>query len=192
MFFNRRIYFIKKEFQFRFILRFVLIATLWGAATVMLFFAHAERRLEDIRYSSHISIKTTAELLMPSALNAQLISLAVFAVILAYTIHALWKKLSIPLSSIKKDVSRMAAGDLVSAVTLREDQEFQDLASDIDSMRSEVRQKIVRIKEKHSELASAAAELSKSVYKNKPSLSHAASLKTAVDRMKEELHAFNY
>ena len=192
LFSNRRQYFIKKDFQFRFILRFVIIATLWAAATVLLFFTYAERRLDEVRFSSHISIKTTAELLMPTTLNAQIISIAVFAVILAYSIHALWRRLSVPLISIKKDIIRIAGGDLVSAVTLGEDQEFQDLASDIDAMRSEVKQKIVRIKEKNAVLAAAAAELSKSVYKNSPSLTHAAALKNAVERMKEDIHAFTY
>lgn len=192
LFSHRRIYFIKKDFQSRFILRFVTTATVWAAATVVLFVIMAERRLDDIRYSTHISIKTTAELLLPSAMNAQFITLLIFAGTLAYAIHTLWERLAIPLGGIKKDIGRIAGGDLLSSVTVRDGEEFQDLASDLDGMRNELRRKFIRLKEGQTALFVAAEGLQKSILKGNPSLSQASALKDAVSRMKEEIHAFNY
>lgn len=189
---NRKIYFIKKDFQTRFILRFVMTATAWAAATVVLFVMLAEKRLEEVRYSTHISVKSTADLLLPSALSAQLVTLLIFAAALAYAIYSLWRRLAIPLTSIKKDLARIGNGDLASTVTLREDEEFQDLAADLDRMRSELRSRFVRIKERHTALSEAAEGLAKSIYKGSPSVPQASLLREAVERMKEDVHVFKY
>src|SRR5512141_1407768 len=124
-FVTRRIYFINKDFQTRFILRFVITATVWAVITVILFVIMAERRLEEIRYSTHIMVRTTSDVLLPSALTAQFITILIFAAALAYAIHSLWGSLAAPLFSLKKDIARIAAGDLVSPVILREEDEFQ-------------------------------------------------------------------
>lgn len=191
-FITRKIYLIKKDFQTRFILRFVVTATAWAAATVVLFVLMAERRLEEIRYTSHIMVRTTTDLLLPSALTAQFVTLLIFAVSLAYTIYDLWKRLSVPLYSIKKDLAGMAMGNLASPVALREEEEFQDLAADLDRMRVEMRQKIVRIKDRHALLSRAAADLQKSILKGKPSVSHTSLLRETVERMKEDVNVFKH
>jgi methyl-accepting chemotaxis protein len=190
-FMNRKIYLIKRDFQMRFILRFVITATVWAAATVVLFVMMAEKRLEEIRYSTHIALRTTSAVLLPTALIAQLVTLLIFGAILAYSIRSLWKRLTIPLFSIKKDIMGMAIGDLVSPVTVG-GEEFHDLAGDLDRMRKELREKIVRIKERQSALSIAAAALQKSILKGKPSESLASMLRESIAGMNEEIHVFKY
>lgn len=192
LFMGRKIYFIKKDFQTRFIVRFVLTTTIWAAAAVSLFALLGSRRLEEVLYSPHINIRTTMELLMPSALQAHVISLALFAAILVYAIYALWKRLSVPLYCLKKDLARVSSGDLGSDITLREGEEFRDLASDLDGMRSGLRQKFVRVKDAHETLAAAASDLDRAVLKGHPSAQHVASLRSAVERMREELNGFSW
>lgn len=189
---GRKIYFIKKDFQTRFIVRFVVTTTVWAAAAVSLFALLGSRRLEEVLYSPHINIRTTMELLMPSALQAHAISLALFAAILVYAIYALWKRLSVPLYCLKKDLARVSSGDLGSGITLREGEEFRDLASDLDEMRSGLRQKFARVKDAHETLAAAASDLERAVLKGRPSAQHVASLRSAVERMKEELNGFTW
>jgi methyl-accepting chemotaxis protein len=191
-FISRRIYFIKKDFQTRFILRFVITATAWAVITVILFVIMAERRLEEVRYSTHIMVKTTSDVLLPSALTAQFITILIFAAALAYAIHSLWMSLAAPLFSLKKDIARIAGGDLVSPVTLREEDEFQDLASELDKMRNDLHHRWARIKERHDRLTEAAGVLHTSVIKGKPSVSHASLLRESVERMKEEINVFKY
>ena len=189
---KRRIYFIKKDFQSRFILRFVIIATAWAAAMVVLYAYLAEKKLERLRFSSHIDITTTSELLLPITAGASVVSLLVFAGILAYSFHSLWKRLSPPLSTIKNDLARIAGGELTGEIILREDDEFQDLATDLDGMRKGLLGKIYRIKEPLQALRASAAELSGAAARGNPSLAHTASLQSAVERMKEQVDAFHY
>jgi methyl-accepting chemotaxis protein len=189
---NRKIYFIKKDFQFRFILRFVITTTVWAAATVSLFTIMAGKRLEEFLYSPHINIKTTAELLMPSAVHAHIISLLFFTALLIYAIRSLWKKLGVPLYSLKKDITRMTSGDLVSGVALRGDEEFQDLASDLDRMRGELRDRFVRLKEREDELSAAVSTLDRAVLKGSPSADHISAVREATAKMRQELKGFTY
>lgn len=192
LFNNRRTYYIQKDFQSRFILRFVAVATVWAGATILLFTYLAEKRLDAIRYASHLDIKTMSDLLLPVTIGVQVISLLAFAGILASTIDSLWKRLSPPLFSIKKDITRIAAGDLASEVSLSKDEEFQKLAADLDGMRQGIREKIVRLKEQQAALSSASEELSRAVLEGKQSLSSAASLRAAVERMRAAVQVFHY
>jgi methyl-accepting chemotaxis protein len=189
---NRKIYLVKKDFQSRFILRFVITTTVWAAVTVSLFTLMAGKRLEEFLYSPHINIKTTAELLMPSAVHAHIISLLFFVALLVYAIRSLWKKLAGPLYSLKKDITRITLGDLVSGVALRGDEEFQDLASDLDRMRGELRDKFVRLKEREEELSVAVSTLDRAALKGAASSDHVSVIREATAKMKEELKGFTY
>jgi methyl-accepting chemotaxis protein len=189
---NRKIYLVKKDFQSRFILRFVITTTVWAAVTVSLFTLMAGKRLEEFLYSPHINIKTTAELLMPSAVHAHIISLLFFVALLVYAIRSLWKKLAGPLYSLKKDITRITLGDLVSGVALRGDEEFQDLASDLDRMRGELRDKFVRLKEREEELSVAVSTLDRAALKGAASSDHVSAIREATAKMREELKGFTY
>jgi methyl-accepting chemotaxis protein len=188
--YKRKIYFINKDFQSRFILRFVAVATVWSAASVLLFFYLANKKLEEVRYSSYIDMSTTSELLMPVTIGALAVSLLIFAGILGYAIHRLLHKLSGPLGQIRRDIARIAGGDLTSDIILREKDEFQDLAAGLEAMRTELRERIARIKDQQATLAAAAAELNKSVREGNASPQHVASLEDALARLKERVHAF--
>lgn len=171
---------------------FVAIATVWAAAAAILYSYLAGKKLDDVRYSSHIDIKTISELLVPITFAAQAASLLIFAAILAYTVNSLWKRLSPPLYSLKKDIARIAGGDPMNEVSLSSDEEFQDLAADLDSMRYGLQEKIVRLKEQQRILSAAADELSRSTLEGKPSLTHAAAVQAAVKGLKAAADVFHY
>jgi methyl-accepting chemotaxis protein len=184
---NRKIYFIKKDFQSRFILRFVVIATIWAATTVLLFTYLAKKQLDALRYSSYIDIKTTGDLLLPITVGAHIVCLLIFAGLLAYTIHSLWEKLSLPLKKIKTNISHIAVGDLTNNITLDSDEEFQDMAADLEGMRIALRARFVRIKEQQQRLAAAVAELNRSIHGKTSLVSPIASLRDAIERMKVDV-----
>ncbi len=189
---NRRVYFIKRNFQSRFILRFVVIATVWAATAVLLFGYLAGEKLDSIRYSSYVDVKTMSELLLPITVGTLAASLLIFAGILAYTIHSLWKRLSPPLYSIKKDIARIACGDLAGEVSLSDSEEFQDLAADLEGMRSALRKKIATIREQQQVLSAAADDFNRSILEGNPSLTYAASLRSAAAQMRKSIQTFHY
>jgi len=188
----RKKYLIDKKMQTRFILKFVLIVMCWAVATVGTYTFLVENKLDSIRYSSHVTIKTTGELLLPLTLETHLISLLIFAAILAYAMRSIWKKLSPPLYSIKKDLARIASGDLTSEVSLCNGEEFQVLASELEKMRRDLRENIVQIKNQQQVLSASSAEIDNSISAGNFSMTQAASLRSAVDRMKESVQIFHY
>ena len=187
----RKNYFIVKDLQSRFILRFVVIATVWAAITVFLFAYMAGKQLDELCYSSHIDIETTSELLMPVTVRTQVVSILLFGIMLAYTVHSLWQRLSPPLYDLKKDIAMIAHGELKSGVSLRKNDEFQSLAADIDDMRIRLREKFVRIKEQQLVLYTAASELKSSIAEGNPSLHSVTTLQSAVEQMKADISAFH-
>jgi methyl-accepting chemotaxis protein len=189
---NRKIYFINKRLQTRIILKFVLMVIFWAVATVGVYTYLIEKKLDSIRYSSHVDITTTGELLLPITIGTHLFSLLIFAVMLAVVMRSIWKRLSPPLYSIKKDLSRIASGDLTYEVSLCKGEEFQDLASALDHMRREFRENIVRIKDQQMTLSAAAAEINYAISAGNLSMTHVVSLQSAVSRMREAVQKFYY
>jgi methyl-accepting chemotaxis protein len=187
---RRRNFFINKDFQSRFILRFAGAATIWSVAAALLFTFFAKERLRDALYSSHLTLRPAGEFLMPTALYAHGIALVLFTLILAYAIHALWKRLAAPLFMLKKDIARITSGDLVNRVLLREEDEFQELAAGADAMRSELGAKFVRIKEQHGALVRAIAGLDRAFLQGLPLNGHVAAVKETAARFHEELDVF--
>ena len=188
----RRIYFIDKRLQTRFILSFVLIVILWAAATVGIYTYLVAKKLDAIRYSSHVDIKTTGELLMPITLGTHLVSLVVFAIILAVAMQTIWKMLSPPLYSLKKDLVRIAAGDLTSEVSLCKGEEFQELAGELEKMRKKLRENIVQLKEQQQALSASAAKIGNSVSTENLSPTDVTALQSEIFRMKEFIQTFHY
>ncbi len=189
---TRKIYFIEKNFQTRFILRFVIVTTIWAILAALLFGYLAKSRLEEVRYSSYIDIKSTSGLLLPITVGTHIVSLLIFAVILAFTIQLLFKRLSGPLGDIKRDIAKIAGGDLSGQIILRTNDEFQDLAADLDVMRTEVQKKIIRIKQKQQVLSVAVQDLNLSIVNGKASPALTEPLQSALARIKEEVQTFIY
>jgi methyl-accepting chemotaxis protein len=184
----RKIYFINKRLQTRFILSFVVIVICWAISTVGIYAYLVARKLDSIRYSSHVDIKTTGDLLLPITLGTHVISLLVFA---AIAMQSVWQKLSPPLFSIKKDLARIASGDLTGEVSLCQGEEFQDLAGKLEKMRQGLRVNIIRIKDQQQALSAVIAEIDHSNSVGNLSMTHAASLQSAVAGMKESVQMFN-
>lgn len=190
MFLIRRIYFIKKDFQLRFILSFVAIVTIWAASTVIIYTYLAEKRLDSVRYSSHIDIATMNGLLLPVTLGTHTVSFLVFALILYFAINRIWKKLSPTLHTLKKEIMRISTGDLTSEISLTKYEEFQDLALELDHMRLELKNKIQNIKQQQQIVATAAAGIDKTIHGGGEPTAHAVTLQTALDRIKAEIEQF--
>jgi len=187
---KRTTFYIKKNFQSRFILRFVAVTTAWAVATVMLFAYLAERRLEKFRFSSHIDITTTGELLLPITLGAHVVTMLGFAIFLLYTIHALWKSLAPPLYHIKSDIAGLTDGEMTRTISLRKSDIFNDLAADLDEMRRGLLGKIIGIKEQQLPLSEAAARLDEAVAGGRASQADVDALLATVERLKQSTGEF--
>ncbi len=132
--FRRRNYFIKKNFQTRFILRFILVSYLWNVLAVILFDVLASRKVDSVLFSMTLPSVSMGRLLFREALIAN--SIAVLCVILVFTIatKGMYTGIVRSLFRIRADLMRFGRGDLGSRVMLSEDDEFRDFAEELNSM----------------------------------------------------------
>ncbi|MDH4161904.1 MAG: methyl-accepting chemotaxis protein [Nitrospirota bacterium] len=187
---RRKQYFIDKSYQTRFILRFVIVTALWSAAALLLFAWIARQRIETEMYSSHLTIASSQELLLPSALYSEGIALLLYSVLLAYAIFDLGKRISAPLFMLKKDLARIGAGDLAIPVRLRPGDEFQDLAGEVDRMRAGLGSRFAEIKGAQQRLSRAVSELDLSMRQGLPLSEPIGEIRKAASAAQESLRPF--
>ncbi len=138
--YRRRNYFINKDFQGRFVLIFVALASIGGLMAVGLFNYLAQKRIDLIMYSIHIPAKRINELLSSDMLYANLFSFFIVLFFLIAAINRLSLSISGPLYRIRKDLKEIARGDLSFNITLRYKDEFKDFASELNNMIENLRE----------------------------------------------------
>ncbi len=129
---RRRIYYIDKDFQKKFIIKFCLLVILGAVVSGILVYAMSQGTVTTVFENSRLKIKSTADFILPAVLWSSviviiLVGLAAIAVTL-YTSH----KISGPLYRIAKDLEKVMAGDLKVKFSLRRNDQLQKLAENID------------------------------------------------------------
>lgn len=149
---RRKIYFIEKNFQTRFILRFcllVLIGTLvfagmiyfLGRGTSTLTFLHAKAR-----------VLSTSDFLFPILVQTAIvvtIVVSIFTIILTLFIS---HKIAGPLYRLKKELDTIGKGMFPEDFRIRKKDQLQDLAKSLSSMVKGLKEKIGKLKSDWKEL----------------------------------------
>ncbi len=131
--YRRRRYFIRKDAQTRFILRFVGVSLAGGLAAVTLFVYLGGRKMDTVLYSMILPGKSAAELLLPELLAINGAIILFIAAALLLTANRLLATLNGPLRKIAADLRRATEGDLTIRTMLRREDEFQDTAAEINA-----------------------------------------------------------
>jgi methyl-accepting chemotaxis protein len=132
--YKRRNYFIDKGAQGRFIAAFTSASLAGGLVAVFCFRYFAGRKLEATLYAMRLPDVPMAHLLLPEMLVTTALT-AVFVLLLFWlTASRLFARLEGPLRRMAGTLRNIAGGDLQSAVRLRENDEFQEFAADVESM----------------------------------------------------------
>ena len=131
---KRRQYFVKKEFQARFIIKFLGILIAGGGLSVCLTFLNNQDTLTAVYANSKLSIQNTSLAIMPSVVFTTLVTTlalgAVAVVLTLLTSH----KIAGPMFRFEKDINRISQGDLKSRIHIRKGDQFQELAVSLNHM----------------------------------------------------------
>jgi len=130
--YRRRNYFVKKGFQGKFMLIFIIIASVGGIVSLFSYSFFAVKKIETLLYSIHIPAKRLNEILFNEMLYSNIFSFLFVLLALLITIRWLTVKISGPLYRIKKDLEEIKKGDLSFNITLRYKDEFKDFASELN------------------------------------------------------------
>ncbi len=143
---RRRIYFIEKKFQFRFILKFCVIVILGGLLTIGLIYYFAKQSTTVSFVNSRAVVKSTADFLLPILVQTVLVVMIFvgFATIILtlFVSH----KMSGPLYRFKEVMDALGEGDYLSDFKIRKLDQMQDFANAFNEMIKKIRTQISVIK----------------------------------------------
>ena len=137
--FRRRKYLINAGMQIRYSVLFVIIAVLGNICAVAAFNTLASKKLDSVIWSTHINVESTDQLIGPLFIYVNAATFAFITILLILTGIWMIRNASGPLNRMSKDISRIAEGDLSTNISLREKDEFQDVAIDLKNMAEKLR-----------------------------------------------------
>ena len=159
--YRRRNYMINSGLQMRYSFLFIIAALLGNICAVGAFNMLSLKKLEAARWSTHLNVESTGELLYPVFLY---VNIGAFLFItLLFIIAGIWmlRKTTGPLIRMSKDISRVTEGDLSSQIVLRQKDEFKDVADELNIMTEKLRGRFINIKDKYESISQSVAMLEK-------------------------------
>ena len=143
---KRRNYYIDKDFQKKFIIKFCLLVILGTIISGALIYSMSQGTLTTVFENSRLKIKSTADFILPAVLSSSafviiLVGLAAILVTL-YTSH----KIAGPLYRIAVDLKKVIAGDLTVRFGLRKHDQLQAMADNMDKAIAALRADIAELK----------------------------------------------
>ena len=143
---RRKNYFIKKSFQTRFSLRFVLLILLEALLIAGLFFYVSKGTLTTGYSGAELKIEKTASFFCVSFIFILLI--VGIAVGLAGTLVLIFysHRIAGPLFRFQKSLQEISSGDLTKRIRLRQKDQLGDLGESINLMAESINQRIGQLK----------------------------------------------
>jgi methyl-accepting chemotaxis protein len=140
---RRKNYFIKKDFQLSFILKFCTILLAGIIISTLLLILLSRGTLTSSFENSQLTIKNTAAAILPSILLCNLLTLGLITIVLTLLVS---HKLAGPMFRFQKEIEKMGAGNLTQKIQLRDKDQIESLAKSLDSMRGSLKEKIQTIR----------------------------------------------
>ncbi len=144
---QRKNYYIDKDFQKKFIIKFCLLVIIGTIICGALIYSMSQGTLTTVFENSRLRIKSTADFILPTVLSSSiiviiLVGLAAIFVTL-YTSH----KIAGPLYRIATDLNKVIAGDLTVKFSLRRHDQLQAMADNMDKAIAAIKGDIAELKD---------------------------------------------
>jgi len=136
--YRRRIYFIEKKFQSRFIVRFCLLVTVASVLTGGLLYLLSARSTTVSIVDSRVVVRTTADFLMPLLAQTIIVATIVVGVASVFFTMVASHKIAGPIYRFKTVMQTLKDGDFSKGFHIREYDQLQALANDFNEMISKV------------------------------------------------------
>lgn len=152
---KRRILFIEKAFQLRFIAKVTTVVVLGTILTGGLLYLLADKEFGRAFYSAHYQARSSWELLLPAVLAASFVSMCIVALLAVgltlYDSH----RIGGPLYRFRANLKVIGDGDLTLVTHLRERDELRPLTESMNEMTRSLRDRVVAASSAEQDLAAA-------------------------------------
>ena len=142
---KRRQYFVKKEFQLKFILKFCILVLIGTIISTGILFFLSQNTLTSSFQQSRLVIKSTGMAILPSIVYTNLITLGLLSVATIIVTLFVSHKMAGPMLRFEKDLENIGKGDLTNKVTLRRKDQMTDMADSLNAMTAGLHEKVLGI-----------------------------------------------
>ena len=140
--YKRRQYYIKKDFQSRFIVKFCLLILLGAVLSTAILLLLSQGSLTSTYQNSKLVIKSTASTILPAILYTNLITLALITSAMAATTLFISHRLAGPIFRVEKALKEVKDGNLNERLMLRKKDQLVDLADGFNNMTESLKTKL--------------------------------------------------
>ncbi|MCK4946987.1 MAG: methyl-accepting chemotaxis protein [Candidatus Aureabacteria bacterium] len=153
---KRKNYFIKKDFQIRFVIKFCTLVILGAVVSGTIIYAMSRSTVTTTFENSRLIMKSTAEFILPAVLlSSTIVVLLLGLATVAITLVASNRVVG-PIYRMKKDIQEVASGNLRKKFSLRHRDEGKDLAESLNEMTKALKEDMGKIKQAIAKLESCA------------------------------------
>jgi methyl-accepting chemotaxis protein len=156
--YKRKIRFINKDFQFRFILKFCLLILAGTAISTGMLFFFSSGTLTSSFQDSRLVIKSTSIAILPVVLYTNLITLALITLATIVVIFIISHRLFGPLYRFEKDLEEIGQGNLKKIIRLRKHDQLTDFAAGINKMTTGMNKRVTDIETGLAEILESASQ----------------------------------
>ncbi len=143
---HRRHYFIKRMFQLKMILQFIVILIIGGVILGFVLYYFADNELETKLFHAHMRILNTKDILMPTIILTFISVFILVTLITSYTVLYLSHKIAGPLYKFEKVTEEIGNGNFKVNVKLRKKDELIPLQTAFENMIEKLEIKIIKFK----------------------------------------------
>jgi len=143
---KRRQFYIKKDWQFRFILKFCLLVFSGALVSMGLLFLLSKGTLTFSFEHSRLVVKDTAFAILPSVILTNIITLIIVTLATIVVVLFISHRIAGPMFRFEQDVKEIGQGNLTKIVRVRHTDELKDLTESLNQMTSSLRAKVLETK----------------------------------------------
>jgi len=180
---KRKNYFVKKSFQANVIVIFVVLVVVGSIISGLLLYGVLGVNLEESFNRAHLGLKNTKDLLFPSILTANIITIISISLVTIYIMIYISHRIAGPLYKFEGMLKEVAKGNLKLSAKTRAKDELKDFSLVFDEALNGLNQKVTAIKESSSGLGKTIQELKQAAVKAELS----PDLKAGLEKMDNEV-----
>ena len=140
---KRRIHYIKKDFQFKFILKFCLLVLLGAAISTVLLSVFATGTLTTSFKGSKLVVEKTYTAILPALIYTNLITAVLITLATIFVTLYVSHKLAGPMFRFETDLKMIGEGDLTKRIKVRQHDQLTDFADSLNDMTESLHNKIL-------------------------------------------------
>lgn len=143
--YKRKTIYIKKDFQFKFILKFCLILLIGIVMSTGLLFLFSQETLTSSFENSRLVIKSTGIAILPVMIITNLVTLGIICIAAVIVTLLISHRIAGPMFRFEKDLHEIEKGNLCIKTNLREKDQFSEMALSLNNMTTGIHKKVSQI-----------------------------------------------